>query len=284
MNKKRTVPVALQLYSVRGDMEQDFEGTLRAVGEMGYDGVELVGLYGRKPEAVREAVAAAGLVPVSAHVPYAEMAADPDGVMAAYAAAGCAYIAVPYLEEACRPGHDGFSDVIAALPKLGEAAGRAGLTLLYHNHDFEFTKVEGQYGLERGEKDRQAAAVQVGDRPKRRPGGTLEDRLAVPAAPQGPAPAEGPLRHPPLPRRQIGVVQQPLHRSRRAPALLGPAGQLLPGALHLGQRAPHLPGHSPRADRSLQLQCPGGVGPVSGQMGFIHGNMGGVRSRHGGSS
>lgn len=38
MNKKRTVPVALQLYSVRGDMEQDFEGTLRAVGEMGYDG------------------------------------------------------------------------------------------------------------------------------------------------------------------------------------------------------------------------------------------------------
>lgn len=86
MNKKRTVPVALQLYSVRGDMEQDFEGTLRAVGEMGYDGVELVGLYGRKPEAVREAVAAAGLVPVSAHVPYAEMAADPDGVMAAYAA------------------------------------------------------------------------------------------------------------------------------------------------------------------------------------------------------
>ena len=148
MNKKRTVPVALQLYSVRGDMEQDFEGTLRAVGEMGYDGVELVGLYGRKPEAVREAVAAAGLVPVSAHVPYAEMAADPDGVMAAYAAAGCAYIAVPYLEEACRPGHDGFSDVIAALPKLGEAAGRAGLTLLYHNPDFEFTKVEGQYGLD----------------------------------------------------------------------------------------------------------------------------------------
>ena len=128
------------------------------------------------------------------------------------------------------------------------------------------------------------AAAQVGDRPKRRPGGTLENRLAVPAAPQGPAPAEGPLRHPPLPRRQIGVVQQPLHRSRRAPALLGPAGQLLPGALHLGQRAPHLPGHSPRADRSLQLQCPGGVGPVSGQMGFIHGNMGGVRSRHGGSS
>ena len=40
MNKKRTLPVALQLYSVRSDMERDFEGTLRAVKEMGYDGVE----------------------------------------------------------------------------------------------------------------------------------------------------------------------------------------------------------------------------------------------------
>lgn len=148
MNKKRTLPVALQLYSVRSDMERDFEGTLRAVKEMGYDGVELVGLYGREPEAVRAAVEAAGLTPISAHVPYAEMAADPDGVMKAYAAAGCTYVAVPYLEEACRPGYDGFYDVIATVAKLGEAAGRAGITLLYHNHDFEFVKVEGQYGLD----------------------------------------------------------------------------------------------------------------------------------------
>ena len=61
MEKKRTLPVALQLYSVRGDIDQDFEGTLRAVKDMGYDGVELVGLYGRKPEDVRKAAEAVGL-------------------------------------------------------------------------------------------------------------------------------------------------------------------------------------------------------------------------------
>ena len=33
-------PIGLQLYSVRGDMEQDFKGTLQKVKEMGYDGVE----------------------------------------------------------------------------------------------------------------------------------------------------------------------------------------------------------------------------------------------------
>ena len=95
MNSKRVWPIALQLYSVRGDMERDFEGTLRKVKDMGYDGVELVGLYGRSPAEVRKAVTDAGLVPLSAHVPYTEMASDPDKVMQDYAAAGCTYIAIP---------------------------------------------------------------------------------------------------------------------------------------------------------------------------------------------
>ena len=33
------LPVALQLYSVRGDLEADFLGTLCKVSEIGYDGV-----------------------------------------------------------------------------------------------------------------------------------------------------------------------------------------------------------------------------------------------------
>ena len=39
-------PVALQLYSVRDDMASDFEGTLKKVKAMGYDGVEFAGLFG----------------------------------------------------------------------------------------------------------------------------------------------------------------------------------------------------------------------------------------------
>ena len=37
--------IALQLYSVREDMEKDLPGTLRAVKAMGYEGVEFAGLY-----------------------------------------------------------------------------------------------------------------------------------------------------------------------------------------------------------------------------------------------
>jgi len=36
-------PIALQLYSVRNELQKDFPGTLAQVKEMGYDGVELAG-------------------------------------------------------------------------------------------------------------------------------------------------------------------------------------------------------------------------------------------------
>ena len=45
--------IALQIYSGRGDLEKDFFGTLRAVKEMGYAGVEFAGLYGNDPVKVK---------------------------------------------------------------------------------------------------------------------------------------------------------------------------------------------------------------------------------------
>ena len=43
------LPVALQLYSVRDELEADFEGTIAKVRKFGYDGVEFAGLYGYLP-------------------------------------------------------------------------------------------------------------------------------------------------------------------------------------------------------------------------------------------
>jgi putative NIF3 family GTP cyclohydrolase 1 type 2 len=45
-------PIALQLYSVRDDMEKDFYGTLEKVKALGYEGVEFAGLFGETPEKI----------------------------------------------------------------------------------------------------------------------------------------------------------------------------------------------------------------------------------------
>ena len=117
-------PIGLQLYSVRDDLAADFAGTLEKVKEMGYDGVEFAGLYGKSPAEVKKLCDEIGLIPISAHVPFAEMIADPEGVMADYALIGCAQIVIPYLTEDCRPGFDGFEGLIQWAKKLG-ALGKA---------------------------------------------------------------------------------------------------------------------------------------------------------------
>lgn len=141
-------PIALQLYSVRDDMEADFEGTLKKVKALGFDGVEFAGLFDRSPADIAKMLGEIGLKPVSAHVPFVDMMADPKGLMAAYAEIGCKYVVIPYLTPEYRPGAEKFDEVIAGAAMLGEAANAAGLTLLYHNHDFEFEKIDGEYALD----------------------------------------------------------------------------------------------------------------------------------------
>ena len=59
------------------------------------------------------------------------------------------YIAIPYLMEEDRPGTEKFLENIEIFRQIGEACNKVGITLLYHNHDFEFIKMpNGQYALD----------------------------------------------------------------------------------------------------------------------------------------
>lgn len=140
-------PVALQVYSVRDALEKDFYGTLKAVKALGYDGVEFAGLFGHAPAEVRGWCEELGLVPISAHVPFADMMADP-ALLEDYKEIGCQYVAIPYLTEEYRPGATRFDDVIAGARLLGEKASALGMQLLYHNHDFEFVRLGDEYALD----------------------------------------------------------------------------------------------------------------------------------------
>ena len=140
--------VAVQVYSVRDFAKEDFHGTLQKIKDMGYAGVEFAGLYDHSPEEVKAMCEEIGLVPVSAHVPFAEMRKDCDNVIKTYATIGCKFIVVPYLNPEDRPGAEGWEKTIADIREIGKKACENGLTLLYHNHDFEFMKIDGKYALD----------------------------------------------------------------------------------------------------------------------------------------
>ena len=62
---------------MRDAAEKDFKGTLQALKEMGYDFLELAGLYGMSFEKARAAVEEAGIPVLSAHVPWDEIMREP---------------------------------------------------------------------------------------------------------------------------------------------------------------------------------------------------------------
>lgn len=141
-------PVAYQLYSARQEAEKDLDGVLGRLAAMGYDGVEFAGFYGHSAQEIKVLLEKHGLTAISSHVPFAQIEADMFGVIAYHQTIGCRFIAVPYLDEATRPGSTGFAHAIAVIHRFARLMKQAGLTLLYHNHDFEFITLSGMYGLD----------------------------------------------------------------------------------------------------------------------------------------
>ena len=141
--------LALQLYSVRDDMERDFLGTLKKVKQMGYDGGELAGLYGNSAEEVKAMFDDVGLTPISAHVSYQDLMKDIEETVEIYKEIGCKYIVIPYLPEDLRYGTDKYPEVLRGIKEIASVCKEKNIILLYHNHDFEFEKTEdGKYVLD----------------------------------------------------------------------------------------------------------------------------------------
>ena len=142
-------PVALQLYSVRDAAAADFEGTLKAVADMGYQGVEFAGLHGKTPCEVKALCEKYNLTPISAHVGYTIMMEDPEKVIGDYAAIGCKFIVIPHYHWNFGEETETYESFIKNVRMLGAVAKSKGMTLLYHNHDFEFEMMDGQYRLDK---------------------------------------------------------------------------------------------------------------------------------------
>ena len=148
----RKLPVGIQVYGLRDLLEntpEQFPVVMKQVKELGYDGVELAGLYGLDPTFIRDTLAEIGLTPLSAHVPLADMTADIEKVIADYQLIGVDYLVVPYLPEEYRHLTPGYPVVIEEMKKIGAAVKAAGMKLLYHNHNFEFVRLEdGTFGFD----------------------------------------------------------------------------------------------------------------------------------------
>jgi sugar phosphate isomerase/epimerase len=132
-----------QLYTVRAAMERDFEGTLRRVAEIGYDDIELAGLFGRDPATVRLLLNTLELKAVASHADWRRLRDDPAGMFVETRALGATFVVLAWLPPEQRQTLDQWRWWISHLNMVGKAARKRGLRLAYHAHDFEYQPING---------------------------------------------------------------------------------------------------------------------------------------------
>ena len=137
-------PIALQLYTVREPLTNNFADTIREVAELGYVGVETAGLPGITAEAAAAIFHDLGLAVSSAHtlLPLGEAQRE---VLDMVAALGCSHIVCPALPPASYASLEAIRRACDTLNEAYAVAAANGLQFSFHNHWWEFQPVEGRY-------------------------------------------------------------------------------------------------------------------------------------------
>lgn len=137
--------IGLQLYTLRDLMTGSVAETLELVAGVGYTELEFAGYFSHSPKTLREIIDGEGLTAPATHILLDDLRENPESSIEAAHIMGHKYIVVPYLDERQRgTGIDAYRRLADEFNALGEQCSKAGLKFAYHNHAFEFDKVDEQ--------------------------------------------------------------------------------------------------------------------------------------------
>lgn len=140
-----SLPIGLQLWSIKEELEKEFKDTLKKVAEIGYDGVEFAGYGGLSSMELRELLSELGLKACGSHVSLRELTENIDEVIEYSLEIGNKYIICPYAEFNSK---EDVLELAAKLNVIGEKCRDKGLICGYHNHAHEFSEFNGEYILD----------------------------------------------------------------------------------------------------------------------------------------
>ena len=143
--------MGLEMYSVREALKQDPQGTVRAVAEMGYQGLEFYAPYfAWTPAQAKEMKAlldSLGIRCFSTHNDASYLNKEKiQNAIDLNLILGSKYVVMASSQP--KPGLDGWKDVADALNFAADRLASSGLKGGYHNHQLEFTPVGGTRPME----------------------------------------------------------------------------------------------------------------------------------------
>src|SRR5258708_4591096 len=147
----KSIPVGLELYSIRQELKKDPEGTVRAVAQMGYQGVEFYAPYFEWSESqtkqMRRLLDDLGIRCFSTHNDSSYLSPEKVGrARDLNLILGSKYVVMASSDP--KPGLDGWKAIADSLNAAADQLESAGLKAGYHNHQREFVPVENQRPIE----------------------------------------------------------------------------------------------------------------------------------------
>jgi sugar phosphate isomerase/epimerase len=146
-----TKKYGLQLYTVRNDVAKNLSGTLDYIAKAGYSQIELYGFdgtnfFGKTPKEFKTMFDGLNLTSPSGHYNFGPILTSGNldlwkKTIEAANIMGNEYATIPWLD-ANQRGADSFPKLLELVNKAAELTKAAGMKLAYHNHDFEFKKLD----------------------------------------------------------------------------------------------------------------------------------------------
>ncbi len=143
--------IGAQLYTVHEHTKtlEDFSATLKKVADIGYKSVQVSGTCPYEPEWLRDELAKNDLKCVITHISPARIVNETEEVVRQHAIFGCKHIGIGGLPLEMRGSLEGYEafkkEYLPAALKMRDL----GAKLMYHNHWFEFDKLDGKDVIER---------------------------------------------------------------------------------------------------------------------------------------
>ncbi len=138
-----SIPIGLELYSVRNSMEKDMEKTLYEVKRFGYESVEYAGpLDDSSCKRLRAALDNEGLKSTSWHIPFTQLSEERIAeTVDICEEIGCSICIIPGVDTKYYQSYDTVMDFCGILNEINNRLKHRGIKLGYHNHMIEFNKL-----------------------------------------------------------------------------------------------------------------------------------------------
>jgi sugar phosphate isomerase/epimerase len=130
-----SVPIALQLYSVREDCAKDLLGVIRQVADMGYDGVEFAGYHGHSAEDIKAVLDETGLKAAGTHTQWSQFDDENfDNTVQVHKTLDCQFAIIPWIPEELRNTSEACKTTAAKLTEICAKLRSHGLRTGFHAH------------------------------------------------------------------------------------------------------------------------------------------------------